>query len=305
MKSRFYVCALICSAILMPQAFSSDDQADPLDEVDAAEETFDKEIDAAKGILLEEYRKEIVKQTEAGKLENITRLTTGLQIFESDGFLMEPELEDQYKAFGKASRDAKGELLKSYQIATAKLAAAGHLNELQEIQQKIRDRGLIAKLVSIQLISNPKFHVMHEGYKGYVREIPRHQRLNATFEMVIGLSTEGIVRESMSKSGIQGRPSELVSFRAVNAPDFFLAHGNHELILQKYIEADGFRQNASFKIQKGLSQSSAISLEAVNVPDHFLIMKADGSVRLEKRQATAEFSRAATFKLSGPKFRLW
>ncbi len=299
------VCAAALLSFSLQLSVSGDEPADPLAAVQIAEEAFDTAMESAKQALLTEYQSEIAKQSKAGNFDNVTRITAGLQFFEADGLLMEPELEAQYKIFGKASRNAKDKLLKSYQAVMATLAKEGQLAELQEIQQIIRDRGLVAKLVSLQLSSNPKFFLMHEGYKGYVKEIPAHQKLNATFEMIVGLSTDGIVREGKSQAGIQGKPEEIVSFRAVSVPNYYLAHGNNELHLQVYMEDEAFRQNASFKIKKGLFRPAAVSFEAVNFPDHFLTMTPDGKVRLAKRQATAVFSRAATFTIAGPKFQLW
>lgn len=250
-------------------------------------------------------KEEIVKQTEAAKLENVTRLATGLQFFEADGLLMDPELEEQYKVFGKASKAAMDALLEAYRVATAKLAASGRLDELQEIQQKIRDRGLVSKLVSLQLTSKTTLYLAHGNYKGIVQEVSRNGGLNATFEMIVGLSTDGIVRESIRESGIQGKPSEIVSFRSVSVPEHYLAHGNNDLLLQRYVDADTFRQNSSFRIYKGLFRPSGVSFEAVNYPDHFLTVSHGGFVRLQKRQSTAEFSRAATFNIARPKFPIW
>lgn len=305
MKFRSLNLTLICSIFTSCPAFSADDADDAIAAVETAEADFDAAIDAAKQTLVIAYREEIVKQTEAGKLENVTRLASGLQFFESDGLLMEPELEAQYKQFGKASKAARDALLNAYQAATAKLAAAGEINDVQEIQQKIRDRGLISKLVTLQLTSKTTLYLAHANYKGIVSELPSHGGLNATFEMIAGLSTDGIVRESARESGIQGKPSEIVSFRSVSVPGNFLTHGNNELLLQRYSDTVAFRENSSFKIQKGLFRTSGVAFEAVNFPDHFLKMDSDGFVRLRKRQATAEYSRAATFTIARPKFPIW
>ncbi len=305
MTQRLVGLTLICSILAAGPAYPADDVDDALAAVVAAEADFETAIDVAKETLVDAYKQEMVKQIESAKLENVTRLATGLQFFEADGLLMDPELEEQYKVFGTASKAAKNALLETYRVATAKLAASGRVDELQEIQQKIRDRGLVSKLVSLQLTSRPSLYLIHADYKCIVQEVQRHQRLNATFEMVIGLSTDGIVRESIAQSGIQGRPSEIVSFRAMNAPNNYLAHGNNELLLQPYIDDNGFRQNSSFRIHKGLFRPSAVSFEAVNFPDHFLTMSDGGFVRLLKRQSTAEFSRAATFTIARPKFPIW
>lgn len=302
------IAIFICSTFLLELGTLDllvDEVDDPLDAIEVAESAYQKRIEQARSVLIEAYKKEIVEQTGNGKLENVTRLSTGLQLFESDGLLMEPELEADYKSYGKSLKAARDELLKAYTTSTAKLAAQGKLAEIQEIQQKIRDEGLISKLVSLQLTSKSNMFLMHEGYKGHVREIPNHQKLNATFEMVIGLSTDGILRERESASGIQGRPDEVVSFRAVNAPNHYLVHGNNELLLQRYVEADAFRQNASFKIHRGLFRTSGVSFEAVNYPGHFLVMQPTGSVVLHKFVPSAEFSRGATFNIAAGKFRLW
>ena len=305
MTQRLVGLTLICSILAAGPAYPADDVDDALAAVDAAEADFEAAIDVAKERLVDAYQQEIVKQTESAKLENVTRLATGLQYFEAEGLLMDPELEEHYKLYGKATRAAKDALLETYRATTATLAASGQIDDLQVVQQKIRDRGLVSKLVSLQLTSKTNFHLMHADFRCSVQEVQKHQRLNATFEMVIGLSTDGIVRESIAESGIQGRPSEIVSFRAVNAPNHYLAHGNNELRLQAYSQEDAFRQNASFRIHKGFFRPSAVSFEAVNFPDHFVTMSDGGFVRLQKRQSTAEFSRAATFTIARPKFPMW
>jgi hypothetical protein len=296
--------SLICSILTCGLTSSADDVDDALAAVEAAEADFESAIDAAKQTLVNAYKQEIVKQTESAKLENVTRLATGLQLFEADGLLMEPELEEQYKVFGRASKAARDVLLETYRVASATLAASGSIEQVQEIQQKIRDRGLVSKLVSLQLTSKATLYLAHGNYKGFM-EGTRTAGLNATFEMIVGLSTDGIVRESVQKSGIQGKPSEIVSFRSISVPNYYFAHGNHELLLQPYIDDNGFRQNSSFKIHKGLFRASAVSFEAVNFPDHYLAMDAGGFVRLQKRKPTAEFSRAATFTITRPKFPIW
>ena len=305
MTQRIVGLTLIWSILAAGPAYPADDVDDALAAVDAAEADFEAAIDVAKETLVDAYQQEMVKQTESAELENVTRIATGLQYFEAEGFLMDPELEEQYKVFGRATRAAKDALLETYRATTATLAASGQIDDLQVVQQKIRDRGLVSKLVSLQLTSKTNFHLMHADFRCSVQEVQKHQRLNATFEMVIGLSTDGIVRESIAESGIQGRPSEIVSFRAVNAPNHYLAHGNNELRLQAYSQEDAFRQNASFRIHKGFFRPSAVSFEAVNFPDHFVTMSDGGFVRLQKRQSTAEFSRAATFTIARPKFPMW
>ena len=302
MYTRFLVALLSLALVSVSPLCVADEISDA---IEAAEAAFDSALKSAKDSLLLAYTREITKQTEAGNPDNVTRLITGSKLFESGGLLMEPELEKDYLIFGKAMKTAKDSLLKSYLAATVALSKAGRLADAQEIQQQIRDRELVSKLVSIQMTSRTTLFVMHANYKGLVQELERDNRLNATFEMVVGLSTDGIVRESSTKSGIQGQPGEIVSFRSVSVPKFFLAHGNNELLLQELHDDLAFRQNASFKIHKGLWRSSGVSLEAVNFPDHFLVMKSNGTVRLEKRKATEDFSRYATFGITKPKFPLW
>jgi|GEM_PF-1088245 len=302
------VAFLICSVFLsglstLDLAIAEED--DPLDAISVAEAAYQERIGQARSVLIEAYKKEIAEQSGDGKLENVTRLTTGLQLFESDDFLMEPELEADYVSYGKSLKAAREELLKAYSANTTVLAQQGMLAEIQELQQKIRDQGLISKLVSLQLSSKSTMYLKHADYKCYVREIPNHQKLNATFEMVIGLSTDGILRESETASGIQGRPDEVVSFRAISAPNHYLVHGNNELRLQRYAQEEAFHQNASFRIHRGLTRASDISLEAVNYPGHFLVMQPTGSVLLQKFIPGAEFARRATFKLTAGKFRMW
>lgn len=297
--------ALICSVFFSQPILIADDADDALAAVEAAEIEFDRAYEAARETVTADYQQEILNQSAAGKTENVTRLTTGLQFFQAEGMLLDPELEEAYLVFGNESKAARDRLLKAYQDGTTKLAAAGRLDEIQDIQQRIRNRGLVSKLVSIQLTATPTQYLMHADYKGLVREIPPELRLNATFEMVSGLSAGGIVREDTRQPGIQGKPSEIVSFRSVSVPNHFLTHWNFDLQLQTFADTDGFRKNSSFKIQKGLWRPSGVSFEAVNLPNHFLVMKPDGGVRFEKQRNTAEFARSATFSITRPKFPFW
>ncbi len=110
---------------------------------------------------------------------------------------------------------------------------------------------------------------MHENSKCVLQDPEKHQKLNATFEMVIGWASDGIVREGVLNSGIQGKLGERVSFGAVNVPGQYLLHGNGEMRLQKVGDDAAAMANGTFKVHKGLYRSSAISLEAFNLPDHF------------------------------------
>ena len=295
----------LCLMIVGGLECSGDEIGGVLSSVEDAEAKCELALEMARQKLIEAYKQEIVRQTESGMLENVTRLATGLQHFESDGLLLDPELADRYKEFGKSSKSARDSLLDAYRVASGSLAALGAVDKLQEIQQRIRDRGLISKLVSLQVTSRPSLHLLHGDFKCVVKDVERHERINATYEMVIGVSTDGILRESVADAGIQGRPSEIVSFRSVNIPNHYLAHGNNELLLQRYSEDDVFRLNASFRVQKGLYRSSGVSFEAVNYPDHYLTVTAGGAVRLGKRQPTAEYARSATFSIDRPKFPIW
>lgn len=298
-------CCIMTGSALVVAPLLDVDQDDPFELVERAEEKHASTIAAARMKLVEAYKAEITKQAKESNLQNLNRLTTGLQLFESDGLIMEPELEGSYKEFGQTVHGANLELLTEYKEAIPGFVAANEIAQIEVIQEKIIQQGLLSQLVTLNLTSKPTLCLLHGDYKCILRDPEQHQKLNATFEMVIGLASEGIVREGIWKSGIQGKPGELVSFGAVNVPGQYLMHGNGEMRLQKVGNDAAAMANGTFKVHKGLYRSSAVSFEAFNLPDHFLSVKPDGTIHVIKRNASLEFARSATFTIGAPKFRLW
>ena len=273
--------------------------------VSVAEEEFNAANKQAADTLIEAYQQEIKKQAAADSLDAVTRLIKALQLFQSDGLMLEPELQEAYKIYGNSLKAARDSLLKAYTEAMTQLAPNGDLTDVLDLQQRIRDKGLVSRLVSLRLARKPTNYLMHAYYKAVIGEVTTDLQLNATFELVAGLTTGLQDRKNHSVSSLQGKVGEVVSFRSINIPRHYLAHSKHQLLLQRHEDSETFRNNASFKIVKGLSRSG-ISLEAVQYPDYFLVFNASaGTVVLRQYQPGREFADNATFNISTPKFAFW
>ncbi|MEO2019108.1 MAG: AbfB domain-containing protein [Fuerstiella sp.] len=277
--------------------------ADIYEEIEAAEEAFRTTIVAAKQELTVHYQEAIVAATMDGKFDKATGITSRLELFASDGLLMENNFGDEYAQYGWQISRAKERLLDAYGVAIAKFAKDGQLSEIKGIQYKIRDRGLTAKWVSIRSTAYRNKYLLHANYKGVMEKVaPLGSKLNATFEMRIGLISDGAVYGIVGGAVNKGKLPSVVSFRSFNVPSMYLAHGDHALVLARVIDSDGARQNASFRVQKSFYRSSATSFEAVNLPGHFLVVQ-DDRVVLMKHNASAEFAKAATFDIVSPRFK--
>ncbi|MEN9555237.1 MAG: Alpha-L-arabinofuranosidase domain [Planctomycetota bacterium] len=280
--------------------------------ISAAEEEFNAANKQAADTLIEAYKQEIKKQAAADSLDAVTRLIKALQLFQSDGLMLEPELHEAYKIYGNSLKAARDSLLNAYTEAMTQLAPNGDMTDVLDLQQRIRDKGLVSRLVSLRLARKPTNYLMHAYYKAVIGEVSTdlqphatELQLNATFELVAGLTTSLRDRRNYSVSPLQGKVGEVVSFRSINIPRHYLAHSKHQLLLQRHEDSETFRNNASFKIVKGLSRSG-ISLEAVQYPNYFLVFNASaGTVVLRQYQPGREFADNATFNISTPKFPFW
>jgi hypothetical protein len=139
------------------------------------------------------------------------------------------------------------------------------------------------KYVSLRALTKQELFVQHRDHLGCVREaVAEGDRQNATFELTPGLAGP-----------------DSVSFRSVNLPDHYLAHGSFRFRLQRFEDTETFRKNASFRIRKGLAKKEWSSFEAVNWPGHFMRTR-NGELHLDRLDGSAIFRIEATFLLSEP-----
>jgi hypothetical protein len=124
----------------------------------------------------------------------------------------------------------------------------------------------------------PDRYIRHRSSLGYIDPIVAGDKLgrkDATFGLVPGLA------------------GKCRSFESVNYPGHFLRHQNYRLKLAKQTGDQLFKEDATFCVVSGLTNSQGRSFESVNFPKHYIrhsnfelwIAKPDGS-RLFKQDAT-------------------
>lgn len=240
------------------------------------------------------YAAEILKASEDGRSDDVTRLTTHLKVFRANGILMTPELYSNYITFGSQTHAARNRLLVAFREAAKQCIEELRFEKAEGIQATIKSNGLDSRLVSLRLAKRPIDNVMHGGYLGWVRPTPtKNNRMNATFEIVQGLSDP-----------------KAVSFRSVNVPNFYLSHGGNRVRLIEYRDRDAYRKNSTFFLHQGLGRRNAVLIVPVNFPTHAIFAKDSGlrqgrELWIEPIRRVAEFSNWAEFEIVEPQFPFW
>jgi hypothetical protein len=146
-----------------------------------------------------------------------------------------------------------------------------------------RDASNRATGVSIALADRRSLFVQHSDFRAHTGEVGFAKRLNATFEIVPGLSD-----------------SKGISFRSVRPPNHYLAHGDFRVGLGVFDNSAEGARNATFLKVKGLSSPSDVSFESVNWPGYFLRSRSNGQIWLDKNDGSVQFRRDATFVIVEP-----
>ncbi|HEX5682415.1 MAG TPA: carbohydrate-binding protein [Ideonella sp.] len=89
-----------------------------------------------------------------------------------------------------------------------------------------------------------------------------------------------------------------VSFQSQNFPERYLHQRNGELWLDTNDGSQGFKETATFYKRNGLSNASASSFEAYNLPGHYIRQK--DALLFVKKAGTNTAKKAATFKMGAP-----
>jgi hypothetical protein len=191
----------------------------------------------------------------------------------------------QYLRSLKGARDALGE---SYREAIEKYRKQDAPEKVKALVAELVRLAPDARLVSLESAAQRGQYVYHvEGPAYLKRPNTDHERLNAAFEVVPGLAD----------------PIH-VSFRSLNYPNHYLAHGDFHVRLQKYEDSDTYRRNATFKAVKGLVTKGAVSFEAITHSRHYIHARGD-QLFLDGDDGSLAFSKQATFLMVEPQFKLW
>lgn len=278
---------VVAATVLSPIRLSA--FPDSIDEtLAAAKEKYEKARTEAKYAVLARYREVIAELSEKKQVEAATRTQDEMQIFEKDGILLAREsMTVAFRKYGETLKKLSDELTTAYTDASAAHAKAGNLDRADKLRRELVAFSLPTKLVSF-LQLRTKAYIMHGDHKGLSKPAPSiGEKMNATFEIVNGLSESGYV-----------------SIRSINFPNHYLAHGNKRIILSAVEDSDGFRQNATFKKVTGLAAPSGVSFESVNFPGHFIRAR-NGELWLDKKEPADRFRLDSTFVVSEPLFKLW
>jgi hypothetical protein len=258
-------------------------------EIDKAKSDFEAELKKAKDTLLQHYTKLITKLDKAGNKTVSARVRAEMGMLQTQTIIVGRDaLKESILQYGHSFKKARDTLAATYAVAITNYKKASETDMVKVVQAELTALAPDAPLVSLEAFGTRRQFVAHADYLGCLKPSSNAEnRINATFEVVPGLADK-----------------DHVSFRSVNVPHHYLAHGDFRIRLQKLADLEGYRQNATFKQVKGLASADAVSFESVNYPGYYI--RARGTkLFLEKSDGSDQFHREATFIVAQPQFKLW
>ncbi len=259
-------------------------------QLEKAKVVFTEQQDAAGKRLLAAYAELLKSLSAANRMQESVKASEDMKAFEEKGILLgTPGLQKPISEYGKAIKAARDGLSASYDAAIKQLTIAGQAARANEVLKEYSDLAFKSRLMSLTMPGKRNVFLMHGGYVLWAKPTDSDgARLNATFELVPGLANGGAV-----------------SFRVVNVPDHFLAHGDFRLKAGRFDPGDGFRKNATFRQVKGLGSGTGVSFESYNFPGYFIRVRGNGEVWVDKNDGSPAFRSEATFQITEPQYRLW
>ncbi len=279
---------LVVSALTTIGCAQQHDGADA--QLEKAKVAFNEQQDAARKRLLAAYAELLKSLSAANRMQESVKVGEDLKAFEEKGILLGTQgLQKPISEYGKAIKAARDGLSASYDAAIKQLTTAGQAARASELLKEYSDLAFKSRLMSLTMPGKRNLFLMHGGYVLWAKPMDSDgARLNATFELVPGLANGGAV-----------------SFRVVNVPDHFLAHGDFRLKAVRFDPGDGFRKNATFKQVKGLGSGTGVSFESYNFPGYFIRVRGNGEAWVDKNDGSVAFRSEATFQITEPRYRLW
>lgn len=178
--------------------------------------------------------------------------------------------------------------MRAYQDAEKECVTKLRLEKAEELRATIKAQGLNSKLVSIRLVKRKTDYIQHHGVPCSVGPVnDRNARMNATFEMIAGLSD-----------------SEATSFRSANFPGHYLLHADYRIRIQSLVDTEGFRKNATFRLAEGLGNKSALMLISVSFPTHCFHVR-ERELWISPIQQNQAFFDRTEFEVADPLFPFW
>lgn len=259
-------------------------------DVEKARAAYGKKLSAAKAALVAQLNEAAEKHAKNAKLDDAVRVKESRQYFESEGFL--PQLAEMKPAildYGRSIKAARDELARAYELGIKAYTKAMKLEKANELTAEFDELRITSRLVSIQPHNRRTHFVLHGDFLGKIGRTGHDgERIGATFELLPGLASR-----------------DCVSLRAISHPDYFIAHGDFRIRVQKYDDSDGFRNNSTFRQVKGLAKSIGVSFESINYPGRFIRARGDDFLYVDKFDGTDTFRIESTFVITEPRYPLW
>lgn len=310
MLYRLFSISLFFPAILI--AFENDDLEK---EIQKAKEVYAQDVEKARTVLLEKLEFQIKKFAKTGNLELVQKLVTDKKEFEANDsrIPVSAEFKSDVSEYQQKIKKGKDSLIGSYakgikeytkkleldkamvlklemdQFSNAK--KSDEVNEKEDLKKNDKE---IKGFYSIHLFGAKDRYIHHANFLCQVGRFTGESDAsnevatkNATFEIVQGISR-------FSKK-------DHVSFRSYNWPDYYISCEGFQVKIKKSQNFDSFKNSATFKKFKGLSDERGISFELINSPKYFLRSK-NGLLVIDKFDGTKKFRDDSTFNFSEPLF---
>jgi Alpha-L-arabinofuranosidase B (ABFB) domain len=253
--------------------------------LDTAKKQIEEDAQQSRQAVTDRFATVIRELATTGKIDPSIEMQKYQKAFAADGRMTTcAEMTDAYADHVRKIREGRSKLQAAYDEAIKQYGVAVKIDQAAELKAEKEKVSPTVQFVSLQHGSRKNSCLIHHRDSVVVDNVANLTRLDATYELVPGLSDK-----------------TCVSFRSVNYPNQYLAHGDFRLSLTPYKDTDEFRKNASFK-QIEVTRTT-VMLQSINFPDRFVRVREDKSVWIDPREATRAFLNQSSFTIAEPQFK--
>ena len=275
---------LMALAGMMPMfAFGQTDEI--RDNLVASQKQYDRARDQARQQVLDRFAEVMKELASKGQIDASIEVQKAQKLFVAEGVMVtSAAMKDSFVDYLRETRLARTIHQSAYEAAVKDYGKAVKIEQAAELKAEIERLFPANPAVSLQFGSRKNFCLLHANSHAVVDNVTDLTRMDATFEMTPGLANK-----------------EACSFRSVNYPNHYLAHGDFQLHLTPSNPSDDFRKNATFK--KVPVTKSTVVFESLNYPDYFIRVRPDKTVWVDKRDGSKSFLNSATFIIAEPQLK--
>lgn len=253
--------------------------------LDATKKQVEEDAQQSRQAIRDRFAAVIKELATKGKVDASIEIQSYQKAFAADERMITcPEMVDAYADHVHTLRQGREKLQAAYDAAIKEYGAAVKIDQAAELKSEKERATPSVQLVSLQLGSRKNFCLIHHRDSVVIDNVSKLTRLDATYELVPGLS---------DKAG--------VSFRSINYPNQYLAHGDFRLSLAPYRDADDFRKNATFKRIE--ITRTATAFQSANYPERYIRVRDDKSVWIDPQDGSRAFLNQTSFTLAEPQFK--